>query len=156
MSHSTHSTQSPYQSRYPELKIPEDGFKSTIPAHLLEGCNPQMQWLLQEVSKNTQATEFACKAVVEQNNHLRALNGKTYRNEKDIADTRVELGLLSQQTAGFAPLIKPVKMFASLWEYRVFRWTIYAGLFFILTYLYPYYVTHPFDLGSVVSHFLAG
>lgn len=154
MSNDTRSTSTPYQSRYPELKMPEDGFKSSIPAHLLEGCTPQMKWLLEEVSKNTQATEFACKAVVEQNNHLRALNGKTFKNEKAIAEANEVIEGLVVQTNTFTPFLKPVKMFATLWEYRLFRWTIYAGLFFVLTYLYPYYVTHPIDLGAVISRLL--
>jgi len=113
-----------------------------------------MKWLLEEVSKNTQATEFACKAVMEQNNHLRALNGKTFKNEKAIVEVSQQVDELVAQSNTVAPFLKPVKTFATLWEYTVFRWTVYAGLFFVLTYLYPYYVTHPIDLSVLISRLL--
>ena len=154
MSYDTHSTTTPYQSRYPELKLPEEGWKSNLPEHLLEGADKQTAWIMNEISKNTQATEFACRGVVEQNNHLRALNGKTFKNERALAEATTEIGTLKAQAAALLPFVRPVKMFFSLWEYRAFRWVIYAGLFFVLTYIYPYYVTHPLDLGAVIARFL--
>jgi len=89
-------TNQPFQSQYPELKIPEHGFTSNIPPYLLENCDPQMTWLLNEVSKNTAATEFACRGAVDLSAHLRALNGKTFRNEKKLIENIEEVNRVKE------------------------------------------------------------
>lgn len=88
---------SPYQSQYPELKIPSEGWQSSIPAHLLESASEADRWLMTEMSKNTQATTFACQGAVDLSNRLRELNGKTYRNEQSAQESKVSIDLLKAQ-----------------------------------------------------------
>ena len=137
MSQSQQSTP-PFESRYPELALPEQGWKSTIPPTLLDGADPQMSWLLQEMSKNTQATEFACRGAVELSHYLRQLNGKTYRNEKAVGEAQQDLEDLKQQARVMTPFLKPVTMFATLWEYPLFKWFFVGGIIFFLLVLYPW------------------
>lgn len=158
--HPTHplqfSNQSPqqYVSSLPELSLPEGGFKSNIPSHLLAGTDKQTEWIMNEISKNTAATEFACQAAVTQNAHLRVLNGRTYKNEKAAQELREELDTLNEQAASVSPFLKPVGQFASLWQYAAFRWTIYIALAFIITYVYPAYIAlHP-DLAGILLKLL--
>lgn len=145
----TSDTSPPFESRYPELSLPEHGFQSTLPAHLLEGADEQTRYIMNEISRNSAATEFACRAAVDQSRHLRALNGKTFKNERGLAEARQHLDDLMEKAQIVEPLIKPVNQFMSLWEYRAFRWMVYITIFFFFTYLLPYYLQHPFDL----SHF---
>lgn len=147
---------SQYQSSIPELSLPIDGWKSNIPPHLLDGADPQLAWIMQEISKNTQATEFACRAVVAQNQHLKALNGKTFRNEKSATILSEKVEKLEDIAEKLSPFAKPMMQFAGLWEYRVFRWVFYAALFFFFTYILPYYITHPFDLSQFFKAVIPG
>lgn len=139
----------PFESRYPSLSIPEHGFVSSIPAHLLDGCDDQMRWLLQEVSKNTAATEFACRGVVDLSTHLRALNGKTYRNERGLGEAREILNELNEKATVMEPLFKPMSQFMSLWEYKWFRWICYLAGFFLITYVLPAYLAHPVSITAL-------
>lgn len=134
----------PFESRYPELTIPVGGWKSTIPAHLLDGADDQQRWIMEEISRNSAATEFACRGAVELSQHLRALNGKTYATEKGLAQAREEVNALKGQALVMTPFIKPMSMFAALWEYRAFKWVFVAGLVMFAGILYPIYLAHPF------------
>lgn len=145
------TSQPPFESRVPELKIPEHGFQSTLPQHLLEGADPQTIWLLNEISKNTQATEFACRGVVELSLHLRALNGKTYKNESSNAVLKDKVEVLEAQALAVAPFYKPLAQFAALWEYRAFRYLVYAAAVFFFSYLLPYYILHPLSIETVIN-----
>lgn len=132
-----------YQSPIPELKMPPNGFVSTIPQHLLVDIDAQMRWLLEEVSKNTAATEFACRGVVAATEHLRTLNGKTYRNEQTAASLVAELQTLKDQASTVSPFLKPVSMFATLWANRLFRWIFTLGLITLFGLIYPWYIGSP-------------
>lgn len=136
----------PYKSSIADLSLPKEGFKSNLPPHLLEGCDEQTKWLLNEVSKNTAMTEFAIHAVIEQNSHLKMLNGKTFKNEKGLAEAREKLDSLDNKATVMEPLFKPLSQFMGLWEYKMFRWGVYIVAFFLLTYVLPYYLTHPISL----------
>ena len=131
-------TSPPFESRYPELHLPEGGFQSTIPAHLLENSDPQMMWLLQEVSKNTQATEFACRGVVDMSQHLRTLNGQTNKNKMAISAAQEDVDSLKGQAKVVTPFLKPISMFAALWEYMAFKVFFVGGAAFFLLILYPW------------------
>lgn len=89
----------PYQSQYPELKLPDGGFRSTLPEHLLNGADDQMSWIMHEISRNSAATEFACRGAVDLSNHLRALNGKTNRNAVGLDEARAEIAALKTDNA---------------------------------------------------------
>lgn len=91
-------------------------------------------------------TEFAIHAVVEQNNHLRALNGKTFKNERAAAETKEELKALTAKADLMEPLFKPLSLVMRMWEYKAFRYATYLLIFFFFTYLLPYYLTHPISL----------
>lgn len=146
----------PFESRYPELSIPEHGFVSTIPPHLLEGVDEQTRWLLSEISRNTQATEFACRGVVDLSRHLRTLNGKTYKNESGLGQLTEKVKEIDEQAKLIIPLSQPVAQFINLWGYRGFRWAFYAATFFFFTYLLPYYLAHPFSLETLFNRVLGG
>ena len=135
---SPNESQPQFESRFPELKFPEEGWKSTIPSHLLEGCDDQTKWLLEEISKNTQATNFACHAVVDVSKHLRTLNGRTYKSEKAVFEAKQEVETLKGQAKAVTPFLKPISMFAALWEYSVFRIFFIGGALFFLFVLYPW------------------
>lgn len=58
-----------------------------------------MVWLMTEMSKNSQATDFACKGAVDLSNHLRLLNGRTFRNERTAATNRDNIETINAQIA---------------------------------------------------------
>lgn len=140
MPHSNDSTTAPFESRFPELNVPVEGWRSNIPEHLLKDCEPQMVWLLQEVSKNTQATNFACHGVTDISRHLRGLNGKVYKNEEKLGRAKEDLETLKEQAQAVSPFLKPISMFATLWSYSIFKWFFVGGIIFFLFVLYPYYL----------------
>lgn len=150
------SNNHPYHSTIPDLSLPEGGWKSSIPPHLLTNADPQIAWIMEEISKNTQATEFACRAVVAQNAHLKALNGKTFRNEQAALVLEHEVEQLKSQAKTIEPLVKPLDQFVSLWGYRVFRWGFYISVFFFFTYLLPFYLQNPFSIGQFFKFFFPG
>ncbi len=122
----------PFQSQYPELKIPVEGFKSSLPEHLLEGADRQTQWIMNEISRNSAATEFACHGAVELSSHLRALNGKTYKNEKglsevkdQIVDLKKEVVDLKTQMRAMKPIIGPLSTIRVVFSYKI-AWFILA------------------------------
>lgn len=127
-----------FESKFPELKIPEHGWESTIPKHLLENCDPQMEYLLNEVSKNTQATNFACQGVHKISNHLRELNGRVHKSATKIERSEEEIETLKNQAKAVSPFLKPISMLASLWEYPIFKYFFVGGVLFFLFVLYPY------------------
>jgi len=145
-----------YQSAIPDLNMPVDGWKSNIPPHLLDGADPQLVWIMEELSKHTQATEFACRGVVAQNQHLKALNGKTFKNEKNLALLTEQVKSLETVSETLSPFARPIMQFAGLWEYRAFRYTFYAAVFFFFTYLLPYYIAHPFDISQFIKIIFPG
>ena len=129
----------PFQSQYPELKIPEHGFISNIPQHLLENCDPQMTWLLNEVSKNTAATEFACRGAVDLSAHLRALNGKTFRNEKklienieEVAKVKEEQLELKTQLRSMKPIVGTLSSLKILFTNKLFLAILALATMFLL------------------------
>lgn len=148
---------SPFESRYPELSLPPGGFKSTIPAYLLDGADDQQRWIMEEISRNSAATEFACRGAVELSQHLRALNGKTYKTEKGLAETKADVDGLKASAAVVSPFLKPVSQFAALWEIRAFKWVFVAGMAMFVGILYPLYLQHPFMewLSLAVKHLLS-
>lgn len=73
--------------------IPE--FKSNIPEHLLTDISPTDKWLMEEISKNTQVTEYLLTKREEDSKKLdevvrqtTATNGKVAQTIKDISELR--------------------------------------------------------------------
>lgn len=143
-----------FKSSLPELRLPAEGFQSSLPPHLLEGADEQTRYIMNEISRNSAATEFACRAAVTHNEHLRTLNGRTGKNEKHIGDTESDVKTLKEQVSAASPLFKPVAMFVALWEYRAFRWVFYGAAFFFFTYLLPWYLKNPISIETIVNHLL--
>lgn len=136
--------QSPYlKSSLPDLNLPPGGFVSNIPEHLLASETPATQWIMRELSKNSQATEFACQAAVTHNEHLKALNGRTLKNEKAAEEIRADVAALKSQGDILNPISKAIGSFAYLWESKFFRVIFILGLFVISGVLYPWYVSTP-------------
>lgn len=139
-----------YVSRVPDLKVPAE-WNSNIPSHLLADVDPATRWIMEELSKNTQATQFAIHAVLEQNNHLKNLNGKTFKTEKGLSEAKDTLAVLMAKADLMEPLLKPMSLLLRMWEYQMFRWATYLLVFFFFTYLLPYYLTHPISLQGLWS-----
>ncbi len=133
-----------FESRFPELKLPEHGWESNIPDHLLIDTDPQMEWLLKEISKNTQATNFSCQAVVDISKHLRTLNGRVAKGEQAMIEAKEGLNDLNEQAKSVSPFLKPISMFAALWEYSIFKWVFVSGLIFFVAVLYPIFLSSSF------------
>ncbi len=147
----------PFKSSLPELKLPPGGFQSNLPPHLLEGADEQTRYIMNEISRNTAATQFACLAAVTHNEHLRTLNGKTYKTEKVAEDLRAEILVLKEQAASVSPFLKGMSYFSYLWEYRAFRWTFVLGVLTVVGLLYPYYMNHMFEvLSAAFKHWIGG
>lgn len=149
-------SQPPFESKFPELNVPKDGWHSNIPPSLLDGADDQMRWLMDEMSKNTQATQFAGQGVSDISRHLRELNGRTGKNERATADIKESVESLKSQAKAVAPFIKPVMQFASLWEFRPFRWVFYTATFFFFTYLLPWYIKNPLDISHLITLIFGG
>lgn len=129
--------------------MPAGGFVSSIPAHLLIDADPQMRWVMEEISKSTAANEFACRAAVTHNEHLRKLNGKTFRNEKAHEEVRAELEALKAQAAAVTPLARPFTLLAGMWDFWPLRVIFIIGALFVPAVVYPWYLTHMYE--SVMS-----
>lgn len=70
-------------------------FESNIPEHLLIGVSPTDKWLMEEVSRNTQVTEYLLAKREEDSKKLdevvkqtTATNGKVAQTIKDISELR--------------------------------------------------------------------
>lgn len=132
-----------YKSSLPELHLPPDGFQSQLPAHLMANESPAMQWMMNEMSKSAQAAEFACRAAVVHNEHLRQLNGRTAKNEERILETKASLDSFKQEAAGAALLSKPITSFLYLWQSHIFKIIFALGVFTLIGVAYPYYIEKP-------------
>lgn len=139
MSHPNESY-TPFESKFPELRVPHKGWESNIPPSLLDGADPQMIWLMNEMSKNTQATDFSCRGVEKISDHLRELNGKVSKSATKIEDSKADIQELKDKAEIVSPFLKPISMFATLWQYTLFRWFFIGGIIFFLFVLYPYYL----------------
>jgi hypothetical protein len=114
------------QSDYPELSLPEGGWKSNIPEHLLKDAKPADRWLMEEMSKNTQATDFSCRAAVEGNGLIRKTNGRLKGAEAQIVDLRTEVAqlkvdnlVLKAQVLALAPIVSTVSTAKTLLSSKI-------------------------------------
>lgn len=110
-----------------------------------------MMWLMREMSKNTQATDFACRGVEKISDHLRELNGKVNKSTLKIAQSEIDLRALKEEAETMSAVRKTILAFLRLWEYRAFRWTIYAATFFFFSYLLPEYLKNPWSVGKLLD-----
>lgn len=133
---------SPLKSTLPILTLPEGGFKSNLPDFLLP-TDPNMKWLMEQVSVTTQAANFACQAAVTHNEHLRILNGRTLKNEKAAEDIKADVAALKDQSGVLSPVSKALASFTFLWESKPFKVIFILGLFVVAGVLYPWYVQSP-------------
>ena len=145
-----------FKPSVPELTLPAEGFLSKIPDHLLDETDPATKWIMEEISKNTQVTEFTLHATLKHNEYLRQLNGRVGTNEGAIAKIKNEVKELIDEAEAMSTFRKVVLALSKLWEYRFFRWTVYAAAFFFFTYLLPWYVDNPPSIGKVLEALLGG
>lgn len=143
------------KSPYPPLTLPEGGFKSNLPEHLLADADPATRWIMEQLSKNTQAVEWACHGLTETHAQVRLTNGRLLKAEASIKDDEAKLDVLNEKASVMEPIFKPLSQFMGLWDYTWFRYICYAALFLFFTYLLPYYVAHPFSIETVFNHFLS-
>lgn len=112
---------------------------------------------MEEVSRNSAATEFACQAAVTHNEHLRILNGRTLKNERITEAIKGEIATLKEQSGVLSPVSKALGSFAYLWENRAFKIVFILGLFVVIGVLYPWYVSAPGQtLLLAIKHWLEG
>ncbi len=113
------------KSDYPELRLPEGGWKSNIPSHLLTDCEPQMAWLMQEMSKNTQATEWNSHASIEISQNVRKTNGRLKGAERNIIDLQADIKEMKSQMRAMKPIIGPLSTIRVVFSYKI-AWFILA------------------------------
>lgn len=110
-------------SDYPELKLPPDGWKSNIPAHLLDSADPEMKWLMQEMSKNTQATEWNGRAALDTNVHVRKTNGRLKSAEQSVIDLKADVETLKANARAVAPIVSTLSIVRIVFSNKV-SWVI--------------------------------
>lgn len=131
----------PAKTTLPILTLPPEGFVSQLPAHLLPN-DPNMRWLMEEMSKNSQATEFSCRGVIELSQHMRVLNGRTAKAEASLTETKADLAALKARIEPVGGLVKGIGYFAYLWAFLPFRVLFSLGVLAVVLVGYPYYLSH--------------
>lgn len=63
-------------SEIPVVAVPPGGFSSKIPSYLLEGKSEAEQYILIEVSKFSEFSNWTAKALVDTNMQVRRTNGR--------------------------------------------------------------------------------
>ena len=128
----------PFRSSIPELALPPEGFQSNIPAHLLASSTPEDVWLMEEMSKNTQATTFVLHAVLDTNKQVRTTNGRLLRAEDDVKSLRSAVAALQEDMEK----VKPVtRIIAGTWRFvsrKPVAIMLGLALFYLAFYVYPY------------------
>ena len=122
------------QSQYPEIRLPEGGWQSSIPPHLLDNADPQMSWLMQEMSKNTQATEFCSRAAVDTNGQVRKTNGRLKSAEAKVIELQSDVAALKLQMAKIDPIANTFSTVRVVFSNKVFLVVLGGFLLFILGY----------------------
>ncbi len=110
-------------SDYPELVIPPDGWKSNIPEHLLRDASAADRWLMEEMSKNTQATEFCVHAAVNTNDQVRRTNGRLKGAERNIIGLQQDLQEMKVQMRAMKPIIGPLSTIRVVFSYKI-AWAV--------------------------------
>lgn len=107
------------KSDYPELQLPPDGWKSNIPEHLLANCDPQTLWLMQEMSRNTQATEWNSHAAIGIDSNVRKTNGRLKGAERNIIGLQEEMKEMKIQMRAMKPIIGPLSTIRVVFSYKI-------------------------------------
>jgi Fe2+ transport system protein B len=76
------------ESSYEVISMPS--FESNIPPMLLEKVPQEIQWIMQNLSKLTQAVDWLCHNLVEENKHLREVDTRRI-------ETRLVVSALSEE-----------------------------------------------------------
>ena len=113
-------------SDYPQLELPEGGFKSNIPEYLLKDSDPQMKWLMEKMSENTQMTEWTGHGVLDTNIHVRHTNGRLKLAEKEILRLKQEVIDLTLKLEEITPIANAIKTSLVLLTNKIFL--IFSGL----------------------------
>jgi hypothetical protein len=121
-------------SDYPAISLPPGGFRSNLPEHLLKDASPADRWLMEEMSKNTQATEFSCRAAVDTNAQVRHTNGRVKSAEAKVADLQADVAALKTQMAAVNPLVSTVSTVRVLFSNKVVLIVVGGFTLFLLGY----------------------
>ncbi len=133
---STDDSTPPFKSQYPVLVRPD--FKPNVPGFLLEGATDQDRYIIESLSLVNQYAQWSVNTEMSTHEQVLATNGRLMRAEKGIRDTQEDVNLLKDQARVVTPFLKPISMFATLWEYWAFKWLFVGGIVFFLFVLYPY------------------
>lgn len=128
-------------SDYPDISLPPGGFKPKIPTGLLANASDIDKWLIEEMSKNTQATEFACNAAISINQNVQKTNGRLKGAEAHIVDLRTEIAqlkadnlALAAQVMSLAPIANTVATTKTLLGNKIFLIILGGFTLFLLGY----------------------
>lgn len=118
-------------------------FESKIPEHLLQSETPAMRYLMTELSKNTQATEYLLQKREESGEKLDEIskkldytNGKIAKNILDVAELQLKAKKQEELQEDVEDIVK-VKRFAQKYlfnKYAVIGFVaLFIGLFKIIS-----------------------
>lgn len=124
------------KSTYQPLEKPD--FTPSIPAYLIDGMTDQDKFITENLSVLSQYVKWSVDTQMLVHQQVRATNGRLLVVESDTKKSREELENLKGQAKVMTPFLKPVTMFAALWEYTAFKWFFIGGIVFFLFVLYPY------------------
>lgn len=120
------------QSDYPELKLPPDGWKSNIPPSLLTNVEPQMVWLMEQMSKNTQATEWTSHAAMDTNQQVRKTNGRLKGAESTIISLQADVEALKAEMKTVSPITTALNTARLVLTNKIFLVILAMSVLFLL------------------------
>lgn len=74
-----------YDSDIPEVKIPDNGFKSDLPDFLLEGCSPKDKYMFEILGEVKHYMNWSAPIIVDSNLQVRKTNGRVNKLEDQIS-----------------------------------------------------------------------
>lgn len=132
-------------SEYPELKLPDGGFKSEIPDFLLADSSKQEIFIMENLSKLTQALEWNTKATIDLSNGLRRTNGKVYKTlervnrlEENKDETDNKLDDINKELTENREILSDLKGAKSLFSKKWFWGGAFIIGVFVFFFVYPY------------------
>ncbi len=87
---------------------------------------------MNEISRNSAATEFACKAAVTHNEHLRMLNGKTYKTAQTAETLRTDVDGLKAQMQTVSPITTAINTARMVLTNKMFLALLAMAILFLL------------------------
>lgn len=126
------SSKEPAKSDYPELTLPSGGFQSNIPSHLLENATKADKWLMEQISKNTQAIEWNNHATIDTNLQVRKTNGRLKDAEQQVIDLKSDVEILKTQMGNISPFTTGLATIRLVLSNKIVWFIIGTSILFLL------------------------